>query len=86
MELINRSKKEETSTFIVKVLTIKKYINSKKEFTGEESNISYEDKTLDIEGLKTEIGNISFFNKEEENKLLQEGYAQNYILMKKLIR
>lgn len=86
MEILNRSEKKEPSTFIVKVLTIKKCINSKKEFTGEEQNISCEEKSLDLEGLKTEIGNISLFNKEEENKLLQEGFSQNYILMKKLIR
>lgn len=86
MEILNRSEKKEPSTFIVKVLTIKKCINSKKGFTGEEQNISCEEKSLDLEGLKTEIGNISLFNKEEENKLLQEGFSQNYILMKKLIR
>ena len=86
MEIINRSQ-EKPSTTKVKILTIKKYINSQKEFTGEEENISISDVIL-IEGtedLKNNLANIALFNKEEESKLQQEGFNQNYIFMKKLI-
>lgn len=86
MELLNKSKKEETIKHEVKVLTIKKYINSKKEFTGEEDNLSIEKESLDMEGLKNLVSNIALFNKQEEERLLQEGFNQNYIFMKKLIK
>lgn len=80
MEIINRSQ-EKPNTIKVQVLTIRKYK------TGEEYSIDKESLILnDIEELKNTIANIALFNKEEESKLQQEGFNQNYIYMKKLIK
>lgn len=85
MEIINRSQEKPSTTIKVQVLTIKKYI-SKNGYTGEEVTESLEPIILNnIEDLKNKIADIALFNKKEESKLQQEGFNQNYILMKKLI-
>lgn len=81
MELKNHSLIK-PSTIKVKVLTIKKYIDS-----DNSENLSVEDLELtDTNALSSKVAEIACFNKAEEEKLQQKGFTGNYILMKKLIK
>lgn len=81
MELKNHSLNK-PSTIKVKVLTIKKYIDS-----DNSENLSVEDLELtDTNALSNKVAEIACFNKAEEERLQQKGFTGNYILMKKLIK
>lgn len=65
----------------VKVITFKKYLEGKEEIIS-----SYEEPIENLTELILLTGQITQFNKEEEEKLQHEGFDENYILMKKIIR
>lgn len=65
----------------VKVITSKKYLEGKEEIIS-----SYEEPIENLTELILLTGQITQFNKEEEEKLQHEGFDENYILMKKITR
>lgn len=78
---INQIKYNDFEPIKVQVITYKKYI------FGDEEVISSKEETIEnLTQLTLLTGQIAQFNKEEEEKLQHEGFDENYILMKKLIK